>query len=191
MEGYVEKIHEVTVPKNTGIDGFLQTLRGVLGLRNVQNIQIDAKGVVRYVRYVRKGEEDEGPIQVDYTGLEPWGIIRDRELEDLGYHHETPAPTAVALMFNRVAQENLVPCCFAMGAASVFWSWHERTAGVKLSRQYTAYGLPIYTDRQIPDHSLILCASYQRGSLLTCHRFFFMGMDEHALAPPQTSVAVL
>jgi hypothetical protein len=191
MEGYIEKTHEVTVPKNTGVDGFLKAIRSVLGLRNVQNISIDAKGVVRYMRYVRANEGDDNPIEVDYTGLEPWGIIQHRELEDVGYHHDTPAPTAIALMFNRVHQENLVPCAFAMGATSIFWEWHSRTAGVNLSRQGFAYGLPIYTDRQIPDHSVILCASYQRGGLLNCHRFLFMSMSEKSLAPPATSVTVL
>lgn len=192
MEGYAEKTHEVKVPKNTGIDGFLQALRQVLALRNVQNIQIDSKGVVRYTRLIRTSEaEADDPILVDYTGLEPWGIIRHRQLDDLGIHYETPAPAAVALMFNKVATEGLVPVAFVTGADSAFWAWHERTAGVTLARQLLAYGLPIYTDRQIPDHSLILCAASQPGSLLSCHRFFFVGMDERALAPPKTSVAVL
>src|SRR5262245_21386748 len=120
MEGYSEKSGEVTVPKNTGVDGFLKALRGVLALRNVQSIFINAKGVVRYTRLIRKEkeeEEPEGPLEVDYTGLEPWGIIRHRRVEDLGVHHETPAPATVALLFDRVARENLIPVAFVTGAA--------------------------------------------------------------------------
>jgi hypothetical protein len=190
MDGYVEKTNEVAVPKNTGIDGFLKTLRGILELRNVQNIGIDAKGVIRYTRYTREDEPD-GPIEVDYTDLEPWAIIRNRDLQDIDYTPGTPASTVIAALFNMLAHENLVPIAFVTGTNSRFWAWHEESTGVRLEKETSAYGLPIYTDLQIPDHSLILCASHRRAGLVECHRFLLVTMNEVLFIPPETSVSVL
>jgi hypothetical protein len=190
MDGYSERTHAITVPKNTGVDGFLRTLRGILGLPRVRNISIDATGAVRYTRYVREDEPDS-PIQVDYTGLEPWAIIRNQELEELPLPPSTPAPSVIAFMFNRLTQDSLAPIAFATGARSEFWRWHERTSGVRLARAGMAYGLPIYTDRQIPDDSLILCAAYIKGSLIDCHRFLTTSMSDVGFKPPETSVEIL
>jgi hypothetical protein len=192
MEGYEEKTSSVTVPKNTGVEGFMRTLRGILELRNVQSIAIDARGTVSYTRYVRQGET---PVQlaVDYTSVEPWAIIRNGELEEVDTRG-LPAASVVALLFNRVASEGLVPIAFASGAGTFFWSWHEETSGIRLSRRGQVYGLPLYIDRQMPDHSLVLCAAHVRGSLVDCHRFLTVTMAlplSVQAIPPPTEVQIL
>ncbi len=190
MEGYEERAHTIAVPKNTGVDGFLRTLKGILMLPRVRNISIDATGAVRYTRYVRENEPDS-PIGVDYTGLEPWSVIRNGEIEELSFPAKTPATSVIAFMFNRLTQDSLAPVAFATGAASEFWHWHERTARVRLAKTGAAYGLPIYIDRQIPDASLVLCAAYVKGSLIDCHRFLKVDMSDTDFEPPDTSVEVL
>lgn len=189
MDGYAEKTSSVAVPKNTGIDGFLKTLRTILALPRVQTISIDAKGKVSYMRYVREGETDV-PLNVEYAGLEPWNIIRNGQIEEIDLDPATPAPAVISVMFNRVAREGLVPIAFATGAGSHFWKWHERTSGVSLSKTTTVYGLPLFTDRQMPDHALVMCAAFVKGSLVDCHRFLnvSMGIDYE---PPETSVSIL
>ena len=193
MEGYEERTHSIQVPKNTGVDGFVKTLRGVLELRNVQTIQVDAKGRVTYTRIVRAGE-DSTPLAVDFGELAPWSIVRNGELEEFEAGEGDPATTVVARMFNLLTQEGLVPIAFVTGANSSFWRWHVETAGVRLARQNSAYGIPIYTDREVPDSSLILCAAYVRGATLAgCHRFLAIGMASFGdqAAPPNTEVSIL
>lgn len=189
MDGYEEKTSSVAVPRNTGVDGFLKTLRTILQLPRVQSINIDSKGKVSYVRYVREGETDT-PINLDYAGLEPWNIIRNGQLEELHSMEHAPATTVIATMFNRIAREGLTPIAFATGVGTHLWRWHERTSQVELAKTPTVYGLPIYTDRQMPDHCIVLCASFVRGSLIDCHRFISasMGID---FEPPDTSVSIL
>lgn len=190
MEGYEEKTSLVTVPKNTGIEGFLRAVRGVLALPFVQGIQIDAKGALRYTRYVKAGES-EAPLAVNYEGLDPWSIIRNGVLEEITHEPGDSATSIIAYMFDFIAREGLVPTAFASGAGSHFWQWHSVTAGVELGRKTTAYGLPFLTDRQMPDHSLVLCAAYIRGgSLVDCHRFLMTGMTTGERVPPATGVTL-
>lgn len=188
---YQEKSSSITVPRNTGIDGFLRTLRGILLLPRVQSISIDSKGVVNYTRYVRDGE-DASPVKVDYTGLEPWSIIRNGDIQEMDVPPGTPAPMVIAYMFDLITREGLVPIAFVTGAGSDFWRWHQQF-GVQLTRAGSAYGLAIHTDRQMPDHSLVLCAGYIRGGLLDCHRFIMTGMNAPLAldSPPPTTVQII
>ena len=190
MEGYKERQSSISVPKNSGVDGFLRTLRTILELPRVQNISIGSDGVVRYMRYVREGEPD-GPAQIDYSDLAPWNIIRNsNSLQEIEHELDTPAPTVIANLFNILGQEGLVPIAFATGAASTFWRWHERTAGIRLTQRASAYGLPIYADSQMPDYSLVLCAAFVRTGLVDCHRFLMVGMQSEEFAPPDTNVSI-
>jgi hypothetical protein len=190
MDGYEEKTSSISVPKNTGVEGFLKTIRGILTLPRVRGIAIDVSGKVSYTRYVREGEPDT-PVPVDYTGLDPWSIIRNGELEEMPYELGTPSTSVIAAMFNRITREGLIPVAFASGADSHFWRWHEKTSGLSLVKKTSAYGLPIYTDRQMPDYSLVLCASYVRGNLIDCHRFLSVSMGVVDFAPPETHVSIL
>lgn len=190
MDTYEQKTSSISVPKSTGVEGFLKTLRSILTLPRVQSINIDASGKVSYTRYVRDGEPDNA-VGVDYTGLEPWSIIRNGDLDELSYEPGLPAPSVIASMFNRVTSEGLVPVAFATGAGSHLWKWHEDTSGVRLVHKASAYGLPILTDRQMPDYSLVLCAAFVRGSLVDCHRFISASMGVTEFEPPETNVSIL
>lgn len=189
MDGYQEKSNSVAVPKSTGIDGFLKTLRSILSLPRVQSISIDARGTVNYTRYVKEGES-EGPLNVDYAGLQPWNIIRNGNLDELQHHSKEPASNVVATLFNRVAREGLTPVAFATGINTCFWKWHEMTAGIELVKTSSAYGLPIYTDRQLPDYRLVICAGYVRSGLVDCHRFIMANMSSDVTGP-ETNVDIL
>lgn len=190
MGGYAERSHSISVPKNTGIDGFLRTLRSILVLPRVQSINIDSTGAVRYTRYVHE-EETDHPVAVDYEDLEPWGVIRNGDLEEVSIPISS-ASSVISYMLNKVTQEGLVPAAFAIGVNSALWAWHERTSGVRLTQKSgMLYGLPVYTDRQIPDTRLILCGAYVRGGLINCHRFIATSMSEPVSTPPQTLVEIL
>lgn len=189
MDGYQERVSSIDVPSNTGVEGFLKTLKKILGLPRVQSIHVEANGKVEYRRFVRKDEPD-APINVDYSGLEPWNVIRNGAMQEVTYVPGTPAASVIASLFNVLTQESLVPIAFATGAGSFFWDWHEQS-GVLLARKDAAYGLPIYTDRQMPDYALVLCAAYVRSGLTDCHRFLMVGMPTDEFIPPETNVSVL
>lgn len=192
MEEYKERTDTISVPRNTGVEGFIRAIRGILSLPRVQNISVNATGQVSYRRYVRDGEVSEAKIDVDYSGLDPYAIIRNSELEEFPIRPGVSAASVIAHLFNKIAQEGCNAVAFVTGANSDFWRWHEQTSGVSLDRRLPAYGLPIYADRQIPDHALVLCAAYARSAtLLDCHRFIavVMGVEEHV--PPETSVDIL
>lgn len=193
MEGYEERTSSISVPKNTGIDGFLKTLRSVLDLTRVQTIKIDSSGKVTYTRIVREGE-GSSPLEVDFADLQPWGIIRNGEIEEFIEHGRHPAPVTIARMFDMLTRESLIPIALVTGSNSIFWAWHEETSGVRLVKQNMAYGIPIYPDREVPDHALILCAAYTKGTTLVgCHRFLSVSMASYGdqYTPPETEVSIL
>lgn len=194
MEGYEERSDSIRVPRNTGVDGFLTTLRRILTLPRVQTISIDASGLVSYTRIVREGEGTT-PMVVDYGELAPWNIIRNGELEEFDTSPTDAAPTVIARMFNVLTSVGLAPIAFVTGANSSFWDWH-RESHVNLGRHGVAYGLPLYTDRGVPDHVLVFCAAYVKGSTLAaCHKFLVINMTTTAIddrhVPPDTEVSIL
>jgi hypothetical protein len=62
---------QVTIPRNTGRQGFLRALEQILMLPHVQNIQIGPSGVVTYERILLPEEKSE-TLGVNYDGLEPY-----------------------------------------------------------------------------------------------------------------------
>jgi hypothetical protein len=190
MEEYEERTEKLSVPKNVGTEGFIKTLRTILSLPRVQRIEINAAGEVIYDRIVKAGEGSLPPV--DFSVLEPWAIIRNGELEEMECDFNESAPIIISRLFNKIAQEGLVPVAFVVGANTNFWDWHLNTAGVSLSRHSSAYGLPLLSDRSVPDHSLILSAAYTRGSSLSqCHRFIAVGMHAADETPTEDEVQIL
>jgi hypothetical protein len=188
MEAYEEKASTVTVPANTGVEGFLRTLRAVLSLQRVQSIHIDSKGRVRYTRLVREGETDT-PLAVDYTELAPWNLIRHGELENLRYPPDTVATTVMAHVLDYCAREDVLPIALVIGNPTNFWKWHEDTASISFSIKSFAYGLPVIVDNDVPEHAVVFCVSHLRGSLIDCHRFLLVAMPV-AQPFPETSVEI-
>lgn len=163
MPQYKEVTETVEVPKNTGAEGFILTLRKILSMPRVQQVHINAAGKVRFSRVVRE-EEDTHPLEMDFSTVLPSGIVRNNELVELMEH---PDPTiAVAKMFERVTQEHLFPVAWVSGPGSTFWLWHEKV-GLNMSPgRDEAYGVPFLYDEHFPPSALVLCTGYTRTSAM-------------------------
>lgn len=178
----------IEVPKNTGIDGFLHTLESLLRLTRIQSISIDAKGKVTYTRYV--DEEEPEPIKLDYTGVQPYHMLRNapdgvEEFSPRG----TNAAVVMAEVLDRVASERLHPTAIVASPDSVLWQWYTVTTGLTLSSQQSLCGLPLRFDRQVPDTALIVCAAFVRdGALVDTQKAYKIEMDY--VVAPTTDVEV-
>ncbi len=164
---YKEVTGTVSVPKGTGIEGFLHTVRSILTKRRVQEIKIDAKGSVHFRRVVADNEEVESAdtnFGIDFDFLQPYNIIRNTQMRELSLSAALPAPVVLGLMFDKVAADQLKPTAFVTGADSSFWEWYRVTSGAALSTRSELFGIQVLTDRSIPDSALLLCAGYARES---------------------------
>lgn len=179
----------IDVPKNTGHEGFLHTLRQILKLPRVQSVEINARGKVTYQRFV--AEDEPKMVGVDFTGVEPWHIIRNAAdgVEELvlGTYN---AAVVLAGVLDRASTEKLYPTAFVMSPNTVFWLWYPHTTSFSLASRDTICGLPIHFDRHIPDTTLILCASFARdGALVDTQKAYKVEMDY--MVAPKTEVEVL
>jgi hypothetical protein len=182
MPEYQEIEDSLDIPKNTGIEGFLRTIKEILQLSRVQSININAKGRVSWRRFVLDGEQ--GVVGADFADLEPWGIIRNGDVTELPIV-STNAALVLAFMLDRAALEKLHPIAFVTGAETVFWDWYSDSTGQDLMAKDQVYGLPVYTDRHAPDTALILCIGYSRdAALIDTQKSYKIEMD-YVLAPGQ------
>lgn len=165
----------ITVPKNTGVTGFIHTIKEILKLSRVQSIHINSKGVVEYKRYVSDGEHRD--FNIDFSGIEPYGIIRNGILSELIVSSCNAAVTIIS-MLDMAHSDNLYPVAFVTGANSTLWDWYKTTTGFQLSSNDSLCGLPLYTDRQAPDSVLILCAAHNKTSeLIDTHKSYKIDMS--------------
>lgn len=67
-------------------------------------------------------------------------------------------------MLDQVAKDQLTPLAFATGRMTVLWEWYRFTTGYTFEVHDRFFGLPLLTDRQLPDTALLLCAGYGRGA---------------------------
>jgi hypothetical protein len=160
---YQEVEETIEVPKNTGVDGFLSVVKGILNRPRVQGVIIDARGKVTYRYYVRKGQE-HSPLNANFETLLPYMAIRNGTAVEL--EADPHASVAVGQLFDKVAVDHLFPVAFVGGAQSKFWNWYAHTANLDMSSREELYGLPFLTDRNIPDEVLILAAAYTRSASL-------------------------
>jgi len=161
MERPQEVVRTISIPENTGVQGFLRTIEEIIKMPRVQRVIIEAQGTITYRRFVTEGEETEPEnFNVDLTNLQPHHIIRNTEVEELAYINGSAAPTVVGTMLDRVAVRNLTPIAFVTGTASSLSSWYFYTAGTELQVKDRLFGYPLYKDRAIPDTTLVLCAGY-------------------------------
>jgi hypothetical protein len=161
---YKEVSDVIEVPKNTGIEGFLRVVRDILKRPRVQCIEIDARGKVSYRYFARQGEE-KLPLATDFETLRPYMVVRNGravELSDPSPH----APTAIGQLFDMAAADHLFPVAWVAGAQTKFWDWYVSSTKLNLCSQDELFGLPLLTDRSIPDESLLLCAAFARGAAL-------------------------
>jgi hypothetical protein len=157
----------VVVPPNTGIEGFVRTLRTILKRPRVQHIEIDARGKVTYRRWGKAVDEDGGPnnnFGVDLEDLHPYNVIRNSSVREFMPPPGLPAAVVAALMFDKTAKDQMHPLAFASGAETTLWEWFRFTTGFSLEDRDTFCGLPLLLDRQLPDTALLLCAGFGKDA---------------------------
>lgn len=189
MDEYREVTKSIDVPPNTGIDGFLLTLRQVLRKPRLQQITVNARGRVSYSRYVRDGEPEE-MSGLTFDDLQPYHIIRNADLQEFMPPEDLPASTVIGMMFDQVVQDRLHPIAFASGAETALWSWYQYTTGHAVVGRRQLFGLPLFLDRQIPDSVLLLCAAFGRdATLIDTQTSYKVEMPQYTL--PTTDVEVI
>ena len=158
----------IEVPKETGVAGLLRVLEGIVNLKRVVEVRVQATRPpvrVTYKRYVIEGEPDK-PLAIDLESLSPYAVLRNGEIQEFE-GVVGPAAVVIAHLFREVSLVGLWPTAFVGGRASRFWDWHKETMGMLPSQtREDAYGLPFMTDRQVADDTLLLAASYDRAATI-------------------------
>ncbi len=156
-----ERLSKITIPKGSGTEGFVRSLRGILQLPRVQRIVIE-RGQVEFMRLAH-AEEPDKPLNIDFETLRPAYIIKNTDLVELDYIQE--APKALALLFRRASLDRLYPTVFVGGTRSYIWKWFQ-SSGLELPVTDELYGLPFVTDEEFTDDMLFMCAAPVRGSTI-------------------------
>jgi len=167
MDDFKEVTGTIEVPKNTGIEGFISTIRQLLARPRLQSITIDSRGKITFKRFVLEGEEAGSPNNnygVDLASVQPFHVVRNAHMLELHPPAGVPAPVVVGMLFDRVAQDKLRPLAFVVGAGTALWGWYQFTTGHRLEERDFFFGLPVLYDRQVPDTALLLCAGYGRDA---------------------------
>lgn len=159
---YVEREQTVEVPKETGVDGFLFALKQILKLSRVAHVNIDSRGVIKVKRWVRQDEDEDTRLAIDFDGLHPYNIIRNGEVEDLGYADQNDPLKYLADMFRVASSDHMSCVAFVSGADTIFYKWCDRLAKVRFKDE--VFGLPLLRDRFIEDDVLLLCTAYGKGA---------------------------
>lgn len=187
MDDYKERLDTITVPPNTGIDGFLRTIRTLLKLPRVQEIRIDARGQVTCRRYARAGDLEVNS-GVDFAGLSPGDIVRNTHVEEVSILPGYSAASVIGALLDTVAERQLSPIAFASGEATVLWHWYEASNGGKLRNREYLHGLPLYLDRDLPETALVLIAGLgQDAALVDARRSFKVEIPD---VPVETKDAI-
>ena len=163
MPNYRQQHKSEKVDATAGVPGILRVVKSILGLSRVQEITIN-KDEVKYWRWALPDEPDQA-VTIEFTDLMPYAIVRNSVLTELNPCSDNAA-IVVGQMFAAVCQAGLNPIGFVCNPDSKFWAWHAKTTGVVMGNS-ELYGLPCYKDQGIPSETLILCAGYERRSLLT------------------------
>ena len=190
MPEYREVSASVEVPRNTGVDGLLYTIREILKRPRVQTVTIDARGTVTYKRFAREDEEDKN-IGLSFEGLSPADILRNGDVQEVPLLFGLNAAVAMGKLFDMAGQDQLHPTTLVSGAASIFWVWYRKTTGLALKPSDEIYGLPFLRDRGVPDTALILCAAYGRDAALVDTKKAYKIEMEAGVTLPNTTVEIL
>jgi hypothetical protein len=189
MQEWKEVTDVVEVPKNTGLDGFLQVVKTYLRVPRVQDMRIDARGRVT-VRRFAPPDDSERNVGIDFSSLSPSGIIRNTQVEEVAMYEGANAAVVLGGMLDRVATEKLKPLAFMTGADSVLWDWYKMTTGVRLRNKDSLHGLSLYTDRALPDTALLLVVGYGKDAALVDARASYK-LEMPVYEFPDTTVEVL
>lgn len=163
-KGYVQHDELIEVPKGTGLEGFLATLREVLKLPRVQDIRIDARGKISYSFFLREGEGKQS-LGVDFDSLMPYAVVRNAEVQELELVN-TNGAVALLQLFRQAAIDHVHPVALVTGAGTTFWEWYEASTGMKAEIRSEVLSLPLLRDRACPDDVLLLCTAFRAGETL-------------------------
>lgn len=164
MPHFVERSDLIEIPKGTGTEGFVRALRAILQQPRVQEIHINSKGQVEYVRLVRPDEQMQ-PLAIDFDTIRPYAIVRNGEVKEVRVPEDNAA-IAISMLFRQVTMDRFYPVAFIAGANTELWRWYTRTTDLELPATDEFYGLPFFWDRQLEDETLILAAATARGAAL-------------------------
>lgn len=185
-----EQTSNIDVPKNTGIEGFVLTIREILKRPRLQEIRIDARGKITYKRLVQDGEDQ--PLNVDLETVTPKGVMTRALLQELVLPPNLPAAVSISKMFDRFTIDQVQPLVFVSGTGTIFWEWYEATTRSALYARTHAFGMPFVLDRDIPDTALLLFGTtLGSASLIDTTHILKLEMDSLMLRPPETTVEVL
>lgn len=164
---YRKKTDSFEVPPSAGTAGLLEVVRGVLGLRGVQHIEINNKGVVTYQRMVPKDAPDEDPLGLDLSTVTPNAVMRRSLIKEIVFQEGENASETVCKCFMVARIDGVVPICFATGAATLLWKWFKLRTGITADLpQDEFFGQALRYDQNLPNEVLILFAGYERSAAL-------------------------
>lgn len=176
-KGYTQHDEVIEIPKGTGIEGFIRTIREVLKLPRVQDIHITNQGSIEYTFYLRDGEEKR-VVTMKFDELMPMAVVRNAEVQEV-QDVDRSAPIALLQMFRAAAMDHLSPVAFVTGANSGFWPWYEGTSGMKAEIREVLAGLPVFSDRACPDEVLLLCAAFRKeGDLVDTKKAYKIAIPQ-------------
>lgn len=158
----------IEVPKNTGKAGLLRVVEGIIELKRVVKIEINGERSPVKVTYKRFAPEDEPdrPLSIELESLSPYAVLRNGDIQEFDGGEGLPA-VVIARLFREVSLSGLWPIAFVASTATRFWDWHKETMEMTPSQtREDAYGLPFHTDRQVPDDTLLIAASYDRAATI-------------------------
>ena len=165
MADEYEEIKETTtVPQAAGITGFLRTVEAILRLPRVQEININAKGEVRY-RYFLKTGEAPRTVDLDLETVMPAMVVRNSRLEELVSPHANMA-VAVCQLFGLMSRDHLYPVAFVVGPSTCLWDWYQASTQSPSAQKDTLLGVPLLVEKTYEEQTLVLCASYTRSAAL-------------------------
>lgn len=159
----IEHTEELEVPKNSGIEGFLATIKAILKLPAVQRVVIEPNKIV-LTRLIDPNKSNV-PVELDFEGLLPYSVLRNCERIREIAPRDSVYSTLVAVMM-AASKDRLYPVAFATGADTALLKWYENGTGDELDDEAPLLGIPVYRDRQIEDTHLYLCAARSRGGAL-------------------------
>jgi hypothetical protein len=165
MPNYEEEEKTVEVPKAAGIKAYLAVLEKILALPMVDTVTVViTPGTVKYHRYRRPEEPEEGALGLDLETLLPFAVIRSHQLVEVAPSAKIAA-IVIAQMLAHAHLDGLNPVAFASGHNATVRKWHAHTTGIVLPPD-EMYGLPFLVDRQLPTEALFLCAAYGKNAAL-------------------------
>lgn len=159
----------IEVPPNTGLEGFLQVVREVLRLPRIQKLNIDRTGHITYFQLAK--EEGEVNLNVSFDHLAPYYILKNAPMREVTYPSFIGSVAILASMLDHVAGSGHTPIAFVASPQTVLWSWLSLSDDFQATSRDVLLGYPLYTDRNIPDTALVLCAGVDRTTSLKDTKF--------------------